>query len=165
MENAVKTAKTLLKKTQQSNGDYQLALLIWRNTPTEGLNSSPAQRLFGRRTRTLLPTARKLLKPKIVSTIKSKKTRQQRQAKYFNRKTTKLPALKQGDVVRVLLNPETKPTRWHKAIVRERVSQRSYRVETEDGRLFRRNRVRSDYGHVVSGLASEGVVVVRGLWA
>jgi len=45
--------------------DPYLALLDWRNTPTEGLNSSPVQRLIGRRTRTLLPTSARLLKPKL----------------------------------------------------------------------------------------------------
>ena len=141
VENAVKTAKTLLKKTQESKTDYQLALLIWRNTPTEGLNSSPAQRLFGRRTRTLLPTSSKLLKPKLVPTVGRKQARKRRQENYFNRNTTKLPALKQGATLRVLLNPESKPTKWHKANVIQRVSQCSYMLITEDGGVFRRNRV------------------------
>ena len=49
-ENAVKTAKSLLEKATKSKGNPYLSLLDWRNTPTEGLNSLPAQRLFGRRT-------------------------------------------------------------------------------------------------------------------
>ena len=49
VENAVKTAKQLMKKASESKNDLYLALLDWRNTPTETLNSSPAQRLFGRR--------------------------------------------------------------------------------------------------------------------
>ena len=66
VENAVKTIKDLLKKSKAAGSDFHMALLDWRNIPSEGLDSSPAQRLFGRRTRTLLPTASELLKPKIV---------------------------------------------------------------------------------------------------
>ena len=51
VESAVKIAKTLLRKNADSNGDVYQALLAWRNTPTEGMGSSPAQRFFGRRTR------------------------------------------------------------------------------------------------------------------
>ena len=50
VENAVKTSKNLMKKAASTNSDFQLALLDWRNTPTEGMQSSPAQRKFGRRT-------------------------------------------------------------------------------------------------------------------
>lgn len=50
VENTVKTAKHLLEKAVKSEQDPYLALLDWRNTPTEILNSSPVQRLFGRRT-------------------------------------------------------------------------------------------------------------------
>lgn len=35
VENAVKTAKTLLEKARKSEQDPYLALLDWRNTPTE----------------------------------------------------------------------------------------------------------------------------------
>ena len=55
-ENAVKTAKSLLKKAKLSGSDPLKAILEWRNMPTEGLESSPAQRLMSPRTRTLLPT-------------------------------------------------------------------------------------------------------------
>ena len=65
VENSVKTAKKILKKAQADKRDPYLALLAWRNTPTEGLNSSPVQRLMGRRTRTPLPTSANLLKPKL----------------------------------------------------------------------------------------------------
>ena len=61
VENAVNTAKALLKKAIDSRQDPYLALLAWRNTPSENLNSSPVQRLFGRRTKTTLPTSQKLL--------------------------------------------------------------------------------------------------------
>ena len=46
VENAVKIAKNLIKKTTVSEGDFYINLLTWRNIPTEGLTSSPAQRLY-----------------------------------------------------------------------------------------------------------------------
>ena len=75
VENAVKTAKRILKKAQADNRDPYLALLDWRNTPTEGLHSSPVQRLMGRRTRTLLHISAKLRKPKLPSRVKESLTK------------------------------------------------------------------------------------------
>ena len=73
VENAVKTAKHLMKKSASTSSDFHLALLDWRNTPTEGMKSSPAQRMFGRRTRTLLPTSKKLLKAQLVTDVRERK--------------------------------------------------------------------------------------------
>ena len=66
IENAVKTAKKFLIKAKASGQDPYLAILDWRNTPTPCIGSSPVQRLFGRRTKTLLPTALTLLQLKIL---------------------------------------------------------------------------------------------------
>ena len=65
-ESAVKVAKKLFKKAIKDGKDPWSALLDYRNTPTEGMKSSPAQRLMSRRTLTLLPTATGLLHPKVV---------------------------------------------------------------------------------------------------
>ena len=51
VENAVKTAKSLIKKAKALGADYFLCLLNWRKTPTEGLSTSPAQCTFEQRTR------------------------------------------------------------------------------------------------------------------
>ena len=47
--NAVKTVKRLSTKCRESGQLEFLALLDWLNTPTEGVGTSPAQRLMGRR--------------------------------------------------------------------------------------------------------------------
>ena len=57
VKNAVKTAKSLIKKAKATGADYFLSLLSWRNTPTEGLTTSPAQSMFGRRMWTHLQEA------------------------------------------------------------------------------------------------------------
>ena len=41
-ENSVKTAKQSLKKANDAGRDPQLSLLDFRNTPSEGMDSSPA---------------------------------------------------------------------------------------------------------------------------
>jgi len=82
VENAIKTA----------GSDFYLALLAWRNTPSEGLESSPAQRMFGRHTRTLIPTTSELLKLKIVEDVQGKLLkRKQLQAKNYNISAKELP--------------------------------------------------------------------------
>ena len=64
--------KTSSPHLPQSNGKALLAFLDWRNTSTEGLGTSPVQRLMGRRTRTLLPTHTKLLKSQLDSETEAK---------------------------------------------------------------------------------------------
>lgn len=139
VENAIKTAKNLLKKSKAAGTDFHLALLAWRNTPSEGLESSPAQRMFGRRTRTLIPTTSELLKPKIVEDVQGKLLRRkQLQAKHYNISAKELPPLCKGEIVRV--KPTDRSGRWFKARVEQQVDVRSYEVRTEDGRILRRNR-------------------------
>ena len=57
-ENAVRTAKRFMTKAVESARDQFLALLDWRNTLSKQLRQSPVQILFGRRTRTRMPTAK-----------------------------------------------------------------------------------------------------------
>lgn len=52
-ESAVKTVKKLIRKARHSGNDPWLAILDHRNTPSQGVNASPAQRLMNRRTKTL----------------------------------------------------------------------------------------------------------------
>ena len=142
VENAVKTAKNLMKKAMDSQSDPYLALLAWRDTPSESVNSSPAQRIFGRRTKTRIPTSVQLLKPQLPVDVEQKLRRNKaKQSFYYDRGSKELNDLQPGDVVRI--QPprgigRRKP--WTKARVREKVDVRSYEVRTEDGRVLRRNR-------------------------
>lgn len=62
-------------------------------------------RIYGRRTRTLLPATSYLLMLKVQEDLKEKVIRQKsRQTKYCNRNTMELPPLQKGEVVRVALN-------------------------------------------------------------
>ena len=142
-EAAVKAAKLMFTKCKASKSDPYLALLELRNTPTQGVGSSPAQRLLNRRTRTLLPTTARLLAPRGEEYLKKDRTRideqKAKQTENYNRTARDLPVLEEGDVVRM------KPFRlgqkaWEKAVVQRRLDERSYEVDTPDG-TYRRNRV------------------------
>ena len=139
VENAVKMAQNIMK-TRLAGTDPNLSLLDYRNTPTEGLGSSPAQRLFfGQRTKTLVPTSSRLLVPKAVHGVPHKlKERKAKQAYYCDRVAKELDRLKPGDVVHVKLRPDS--NEWTKAAIDKEVDIRSYQVHTEDGRIYRRNR-------------------------
>ena len=142
VENAVKTAKSLLEKAAKSKQDPYLALLAWRNTPSETLSTSPVQRLFSRRTKTLLPTSNQLLKPKIPEDVNQKmKLQKAKQSMHYNRGAKELEELRPGDVVRIQpQKTQFGKKEWTQARVEGKVDIRSYQVRTEDGRAYRRNR-------------------------
>ena len=132
VEAAVKMAKQLLRKAQDSNADIQLSLLDQRNTPKQGMNTSSAQTFLNRRTKTLLPTKDTLLRPEVPRVKEQRekiKKKQKDQARYYNRKAKDLPKLMKGDVAQI------KPTKnslreWRKGVVVRRIDDRSYVVET-----------------------------------
>ena len=63
-----------------------MTILDYRNTPTQGLDSSPVQRLINQPTKTLLPTARSLLQSRVMypeRDIKILRNRQTETANYY----------------------------------------------------------------------------------
>lgn len=138
-EAAVKTAKSLMKKAKKTGGDIYMALLDYRNTPSQGMDNSPAQRALGRRTRTLLPTTQKLLNSGEGKNIKKQIVKkQEKQQEYFNQKAKDLPQLEESDVVR--MKPFIKGKSWRKGQIVKRLDERSYEVEVGN-KVYRRNRV------------------------
>ena len=122
--------------------DPYLALLDWRNTPTEGLDSSPVQRLMGRRTRTLLPTSARLLKPKTPKPAKDHVTKKrEKQAHYYNKGAKRLQELKPGNIVRMMPDPKDRKKLKKKATFLQKVAPRSYEVDIE-GTRYRRSEVK-----------------------
>ena len=141
-ENSVKTAELIMLKALEAGTDPYLGLLDFRNTPTEGLGTSPAQRLFGRRTKTLLPTAGSLLNQADADqgkTAQLLQARKDRQSFYYNNGSKTLQPLEKGDVVRIQPTGTKKGQRWTQATVEGPAGVRSYQVTTEDGRVYRRN--------------------------
>lgn len=139
-ESAVKIAKTLLKKAALDGGDPWKAVLAWRNTPTEGLDSSPVQRLMSRRTRTFLPTRDTQLKPKVVNDVITRKQAKGITVKHcYDTRARDMPMIIQGQTVRVLLHPNKPDSTWTLGICIDQLSDRSYIVLVK-GKKYRRNR-------------------------
>ena len=139
-EKAVQTAKNLLKKAVADHKDPYLALLEYRNTPVSDQLGSPAQRLMGRRTKTLIPTCEKLLQPKIIkpkTVIKEMKQRKEKQKIYYDRHTRPLKNLVVGDSVMMQVKNYWKPA---KVTAVAQKTPRSYEVQTTEGQTYRRNR-------------------------
>ena len=139
VENSVKTAKNIMKKAAHSKSDVYLAFLDFRNTPTELMNSSPAQRMLARRTRSLLPLCADMLKPDINGMLSADaELRRQKsiQAAVYNRKSQPLQPLNIGGVVRMRLPQQRE---WSLARVTRVIGPRSYLVEC-GGSRYRRNR-------------------------
>ena len=139
-EKAVQTVKNLLKKAIHDKQDPYIALLDYRNTPVSDTLGSPAQRLMGRRTKTLIPTTEKLLQPKTINPRSVQNELLKRKATqkfYYDRHTKTLPNLNIGDPVLIQAHDT-----WHPAKVTKinHTTPRSYIVTTPTGRSYRRNR-------------------------
>ena len=118
--------------------DPYLALLDYRNTPTE-IGSSPAQGLFSRTTRNLLPLSSKQLQPNTLppQAVQEKLINpKQKQAFYYNLKGKALPELQPGQTVRM---KKPKESTWTEAVCKKMIGPRSY-VVVSGGQTYRRNR-------------------------
>lgn len=91
-ENAVHTIKNLFRKCKTSGVSKFQALLDWRNMPTAGIGTSPAQCLMGRCCKTLLPVAGSLLQPSFPTEAATRKLlgTKQRQQHYYNKQVRPL---------------------------------------------------------------------------
>jgi len=129
----------MLKKVSKDQVDIHLAILAWRNTPTERAPYSPAQKLYSRRTRTHLPTAAKLLQPEIVAGVAENIMQRQWNAKVqYDKHAKQLSELQTGQTVRI--QPNGYRDQWKAARVIKKVGTRSYLVKTANGQVYRRNR-------------------------
>ena len=95
-ENAVKTVKRLFSKCREAGQSEYKALLDWRNTPTEGVGTSPAQRFLGRRCKTMLPMTGAVLQPSY-PTAEDERALQGQKAKqklYYDKHARDLPPIR-----------------------------------------------------------------------
>ena len=79
----------------------------------------------------------KKLDAKVIHVKEELQLRKERQAKYYNRGSRELSKLNIGDTVRVR---KSKGEDWQRAVVQSEEGIRSYRVTTEKGNTYRRNR-------------------------
>ncbi|PFX25558.1 Uncharacterized protein K02A2.6 [Stylophora pistillata] len=136
-EAEVNIAKKIFKKAYEDNMDPWLALLDPHNTPTQGVNSSPAQRLMVRRTHTLLSISANLLYPRIEKGVKGKlKAKRQNAKSYHDRGSKSLPEREIDQGVRVA---GQRNRIWEAGTCVQMLSDHSYLVEV-NGDTVRQNR-------------------------
>lgn len=140
VERAIQTVKNLLKKCALDKKDPYLALLELRNMPLDKTNS-PANALFNRNIRSILPQLNKKFHNKQFSKNKFNKfiiNNQRKQKQNFDKKShIKLKDLPKNCLVFVQVKPKSN---WIRGKIKEKVDVRSYLVETETGQILRRNR-------------------------
>ena len=136
-ENAVKTIKRIFKKCRDNKISEQLAILNYNNTPTEGIELSLSQRLFGRRCRTLLPLTEEILKARHKTDEEREKQSKTKikQAYYYNTELNPSPIYKEGDVVHI---KKPREEFWTKGKCLKEVKPRSFEIEIKD-KVYRRN--------------------------
>jgi len=137
-ENAVKTIKHMFVKCQESGQSEFQALLDWRNTPSEGIGTSPAQRFLGRRCRTLLPITTSQLQPAYSTDKDTQARRKQRQKQqtYYNLHVKEQKPIPSGQSVRIKLPGKST---WSVGICKGLVGPRSYEIQVGTA-CYRRNR-------------------------
>ena len=140
VERHIQIVKNLLTKAKQSGKDPYLAMLESRNCPVEN-SSSPAQLIYGRCLRSLLPIYQEKLKIKSINDddIQDQKfQKQSKQAFYYDQHAKCQKQLKEGQDVYVYQNEK-----WKEAVVEKKCAEpRSYIIKTQDGKIYRRNRNR-----------------------
>ena len=138
VEKEVQTVKNLLTKAKQDRRDPYLGLLEYRNTPIDDIGS-PAQLLMSRRLRSIIPTTNAQLQPKVLDphkVMEKLRLKQEKQKHYFDQHAKHLPTLEKGDRIRVQMG-----SHWKPGVVTEHAeTPRSYRIRTDEGREYRRNR-------------------------
>ena len=130
--------KRLFRKCKASGQSDYLALLDWRNTPTEGVGTSPAQRLFGRRCKTLLAVSGTLLQPRHSTEGETRAMMgiKRRQRHFYDKHTKPLQPIEPGQTVRMKLPGNST---WTAGTCIGEVGPRSYKVQIGDS-IYRQNR-------------------------
>ena len=94
---------------------------------------------MSRRLRSIIPTTEAQLQPRVLDPNKGKeklRLKQEKQKYYFNQHTRQLPALEKGKQIRVRMG-----NRWEPRVVVDHAeTPRSYKVQTDNGGEYRRNR-------------------------
>ena len=137
-ENAVKTVKQLFTKCRQSGQSEFQALLDWCNTPTEGMQTSPAQRRWAAGARRCYRSQVNYFSP----AIQQNRTLKMLWAGRKDRRssTTRRPSRwsrSRREKLSVSVSQDNRP--GQQAPVSEPAGPRSYKVEV-DGVVYRRNR-------------------------
>ena len=134
--NAVTTVKRLFRKAKENNRSEQLTLLEWNNTIAEHEEVSPSEKLFGRKSRTLLPMNKTLLIPRENRTKEKEdmKRKKEKQKEYYDRAIRNYEDIYPEDEILIKL-PRKKT--WTKGKCKQEVNTRSYKLEVENAEYIR----------------------------
>ena len=132
-ESAVKTIKNMIKKTVKDNRDQNEALLELRNTPRQDTKQSPAEMMFGRTTRSVIPEIRKQIK------LNEKRvSRKQTVKKCYDKNARTMEMLEIGQCVYF---EHKKGDNWRQGKITAILGDRTYTVQDQNGAIYRRNRI------------------------
>lgn len=122
----------MMIKTLQSGTDQNIALLEQRNTPRQDTGLSPSEMIFGRKSRTMLPSLKQMFKPN-GRRIKRKNIVKRN----YDKRAKDLPKLKTGKSVYF---EHQKHLPWKQGTITE-MSDRNYVVKSSDGTVYKCNRI------------------------
>ena len=135
-ESPVSTAKATLKKSTLGKCDPDLVFLLLRSAPVSNSLPSPAELLYNRPVRSVLPSDTKY-RPELESTKSVLAQMQANMKAYYNNGTKELAPLKPYDTVMV----QSHYLDWSPGtIVSATEEPGSYIVHTTEGARYRRNR-------------------------
>ncbi|XP_045446883.1 uncharacterized protein K02A2.6-like [Melitaea cinxia] len=136
VEREIQTIKNLFKKAIHEKKDPYLILLEFRNTPISNTIASPAENLFNRKIRGIVPINQKCFYPKVNQNLREKLIEKQNKDKYFyNRNKKDLRPIETGEGVLFRIGRF-----WKKGIIKGKTNDRTYKIANENGRIFVRNR-------------------------
>lgn len=138
VERHVQTVKNIIKKAYFDKKDPYLALIELNNTPITSDIPSPNKILIGHNVRGVMPdmlVQQNMHRSRIKQEVKK---RQLNQKCFHDRRAKDLPEFKEEQNVRVSNNKGT----WDRVVVVQKEgSRRAYKVKTEFGSSFARNRI------------------------
>lgn len=141
-EKGVAIAKSMIKKAAEERADFREALMEYRNTKIASMGYSPAQLLFSRKLRTVLPASVEDLKPSVPRNVADRLDAQAARTKEWFDRTAPRPecCFRPGQQVQVSLGE--KGHTWKPATIISKCPEpRSYMVEFLDGSQLRRSTV------------------------
>ncbi|RUS90003.1 hypothetical protein EGW08_002270 [Elysia chlorotica] len=138
-EAAVKVIKSMMKRAANAETDPYEGLLELRNTPKQETGLSPAQIMFGRKTRSLLPSIITRRSSDYTDMQEKRQKRRLSTKTHYDKTSAPLPKLAVGQ--RVYYEPFGQNSRkWLSGTIESKPDFRSYIIKGDNGGKYRRNR-------------------------
>lgn len=138
-EKGVGIAKKIIQKCNEAGQDIELYLLNYRNSKVAKLDFTPAQLLLNHNLRSKIPNTFNNMLPKLnINVYEQMINNQIKQKLYYNKKSMRKEVIfNKGDKVYV---QNCKSKIWEKGVIIAKLENpRSYKVQMENKKIFRRN--------------------------